>query len=105
MVVARAAAATAAGRTTEPLLMTEERGRIQSERESPAGPGRGSSAAPVDPSSSFSRRSTRRGATRRRNAAGLDSLGVGVGLRRPHVDHVLEHGALVDWFEFTPENF
>jgi uncharacterized protein (UPF0276 family) len=28
-----------------------------------------------------------------------------VGLRRPHVDHILAQPVRIDWFEFTPENF
>jgi uncharacterized protein len=32
-------------------------------------------------------------------------LGFGVGLRRPHYAHVLEHHPKVDWFEVIAENF
>jgi uncharacterized protein (UPF0276 family) len=36
---------------------------------------------------------------------GLPNLGMGVGLRTPHVAHILAHGAQVDWFEIISENF
>jgi uncharacterized protein (UPF0276 family) len=36
---------------------------------------------------------------------GLPNLGLGVGLRTPHVAHILAHGAQVDWFEIISENF
>jgi uncharacterized protein len=32
-------------------------------------------------------------------------LGVGVGLRKAHVDDILAAPPAVDWFEFTPENY
>jgi uncharacterized protein len=38
-------------------------------------------------------------------SAGIPSLGIGVGLRRPHVERILESTPSVDWFEFTPENY
>lgn len=36
---------------------------------------------------------------------GLPNLGLGVGLRSPHVAHILAHGAQVDWFEVISENY
>jgi uncharacterized protein len=36
---------------------------------------------------------------------GLPDLGVGVGLRLPHYQHILEHLPAVDWFEIISENF
>jgi hypothetical protein len=36
---------------------------------------------------------------------GLPDLGIGVGLRLPHVDHILEHHPRVDWFEIISENY
>ena len=36
---------------------------------------------------------------------GLPHLGLGVGLRPQHYQHILEHGAQVDWFEIISENF
>ncbi len=36
---------------------------------------------------------------------GLPNLGLGVGLRPPHYEHVLRHGPQVDWFEIISENF
>jgi len=36
---------------------------------------------------------------------GLPDLGLGVGLRNQHFQHILEHGANVDWFEIISENF
>src|SRR4051794_12682452 len=36
---------------------------------------------------------------------GLPDLGVGVGLRLPHYQHILEHRPAVDWFEIISENF
>jgi len=36
---------------------------------------------------------------------GLPNLGLGVGLRHPHFQHILEHGPQVDWFEIISENF
>lgn len=36
---------------------------------------------------------------------GLPNLGLGVGLRTPHLAHILAHGAQVDWFEIISENF
>jgi uncharacterized protein len=35
---------------------------------------------------------------------GLPALGVGVGLRRPHADHVAAARPPMRWFEFCPEN-
>ncbi|GAB3469722.1 DUF692 domain-containing protein [Massilia terrae] len=36
---------------------------------------------------------------------GLPDLGLGVGLRNQHFQHILEHGPQVDWFEIISENF
>ncbi|MBI3284828.1 MAG: DUF692 domain-containing protein [Burkholderiales bacterium] len=36
---------------------------------------------------------------------GLPHLGLGVGLRHSHFQHILQHGAGVDWFEIISENF
>lgn len=36
---------------------------------------------------------------------GLPNLGLGVGLRNQHFQHILEHGPQVDWFEIISENF
>ncbi|MBC3930516.1 MNIO family bufferin maturase [Undibacterium curvum] len=36
---------------------------------------------------------------------GLPHLGLGVGLRHVHFQHILEHGPGVDWFEIISENF
>ena len=36
---------------------------------------------------------------------GLPNLGLGVGLRSCHFDHILEHRPAVDWFEVISENF
>lgn len=36
---------------------------------------------------------------------GLPNLGLGVGLRPPHYEHILRHGSQVDWFEIISENF
>lgn len=36
---------------------------------------------------------------------GLPDLGLGVGLRDQHFQHILEHGPQVDWFEIISENF
>jgi uncharacterized protein len=36
---------------------------------------------------------------------GLPNLGLGVGLRTPHFQHILAHGPGVDWFEIISENF
>lgn len=36
---------------------------------------------------------------------GLPHLGLGVGLRHQHFQHILEHGPQVDWFEIISENF
>jgi uncharacterized protein (UPF0276 family) len=36
---------------------------------------------------------------------GLPDLGLGVGLRHCHFQHILEHGPGVDWFEIISENF
>jgi uncharacterized protein (UPF0276 family) len=35
----------------------------------------------------------------------LPNLGLGVGLRNPHFEHILAHGPQVDWFEIISENF
>jgi uncharacterized protein (UPF0276 family) len=32
-------------------------------------------------------------------------LGFGIGLRRPHYSHILEHYPAIDWFELISENF
>ncbi|MEO0447545.1 MAG: DUF692 domain-containing protein [Verrucomicrobiota bacterium] len=39
------------------------------------------------------------------NRFGLPNLGLGVGLRSPHFNHILEHWPTVDWFEIISENF
>ncbi len=39
------------------------------------------------------------------NRFGLPDLGVGVGLRVPHFQHVVERKPAVDWFEIISENF
>ena len=39
------------------------------------------------------------------NRFGLPNLGLGVGLRSPHFDYILEHWPMVDWFEIISENF
>jgi len=36
---------------------------------------------------------------------GLPNLGLGVGLRNVHFQHILAHGPQVDWFEIISENF
>ncbi len=36
---------------------------------------------------------------------GLPRAGLGLGLRSPHFDHILEHRPAVDWFEIISENF
>jgi uncharacterized protein (UPF0276 family) len=36
---------------------------------------------------------------------GHDNLGLGVGLRAAHFDHILRHRPAVDWFEVISENF
>lgn len=36
---------------------------------------------------------------------GLPNLGLGVGLRSAHFQHIMEHGPGVDWFEVISENF
>jgi uncharacterized protein (UPF0276 family) len=36
---------------------------------------------------------------------GLPNLGLGVGLRNVHFEHILAHGPQVDWFEIISENF
>lgn len=36
---------------------------------------------------------------------GLPNLGLGVGLRHSHFQHILQHGVGVDWFEIISENF
>ncbi len=39
------------------------------------------------------------------NRFGLPDLGLGIGLRGVHYDHVLEHEPAVDWFEILTENY
>ena len=39
------------------------------------------------------------------NRFGLPNLGMGVGLRSPHFDFILENWPEVDWFEIISENF
>ncbi len=39
------------------------------------------------------------------NKWGLPDLGLGVGLRTVHYNHILEHWPEVDWFEIISENF
>ena len=39
------------------------------------------------------------------NRWNLPDLGLGLGLRAPHYDHVLEHEPEVDWFEIISENY
>ena len=36
---------------------------------------------------------------------GHDNLGIGVGLRTTHFQHILEKWPAVDWFEIISENF
>ena len=36
---------------------------------------------------------------------GYDNLGLGIGLRTVHFDHILKHEPAVDWFEVISENF
>src|SRR5260221_13937568 len=36
---------------------------------------------------------------------GHDNLGLGVGLRTVHFEHILKHRPDVDWFEIISENF
>src|SRR5689334_9697315 len=36
---------------------------------------------------------------------GHDNLGLGVGLRSVHFDHILKHQPAVDWFEIISENY
>lgn len=36
---------------------------------------------------------------------GYPNLGLGVGLRNPHFQHIMAHGPGVDWFEIISENF
>ncbi|HEX3725289.1 MAG TPA: DUF692 family protein, partial [Pirellulales bacterium] len=36
---------------------------------------------------------------------GHENLGLGVGLRTVHFDHILKHWPNVDWFEVISENF
>lgn len=40
-----------------------------------------------------------------RTALGLPDLGYGVGLRSPHLRHILDNGPGVDWFEVISENY
>lgn len=46
-----------------------------------------------------------RAAARSLPRLGLPNLGLGVGLRTPHFQHILAHGPGVDWFEIISENF
>jgi uncharacterized protein (UPF0276 family) len=39
------------------------------------------------------------------NRFSLPHLGIGVGLRTRHYQHILEHGPAVDWFEIISENY
>jgi len=39
------------------------------------------------------------------NRLGIADLGLGVGLRSIHFDHILQHQPEVDWFEIISENF
>lgn len=39
------------------------------------------------------------------NCWNFPDLGIGVGLRTVHFNHILEHGPAVDWFEILSENF
>lgn len=41
----------------------------------------------------------------RENALGAPALGVGIGLRSPHVDEIRNRPTSIAWFEFTPENY
>jgi uncharacterized protein (UPF0276 family) len=36
---------------------------------------------------------------------GYHDFGVGIGLRDPHLQHILEHKPVVDWFEIISENY
>ena len=36
---------------------------------------------------------------------GHHDFGVGIGLRDPHLQHILEHKPVVDWFEIISENY
>src|SRR3954453_13775352 len=36
---------------------------------------------------------------------GHDNLGLGLGLRSVHFDHILKHQPAVDWFEIISENY
>ena len=36
---------------------------------------------------------------------GFTDLGIGIGLRVPHYQHILEQKPVVDWFEIISENF
>ena len=36
---------------------------------------------------------------------GYENLGLGVGLRSVHFDHILKQNPLVDWFEVISENY
>jgi uncharacterized protein (UPF0276 family) len=36
---------------------------------------------------------------------GHHDFGVGIGLRDPHLEHILEHKPVVDWFEIISENY
>ena len=36
---------------------------------------------------------------------GYRDLGIGIGLRDPHLQHILEHKPVVDWFEIISENY
>src|SRR6218665_1557926 len=39
------------------------------------------------------------------NRLGLPHLGLGLGLRTKHYDHLLKHDPVVDWFEIISENY
>lgn len=39
------------------------------------------------------------------NSLGLPNLGIGLGLRTVHYQHILEHEPSVDWFEILSENY
>ena len=43
--------------------------------------------------------------TKQNNRLGLPNLGYGLGLRSKHLQHILEHGPEIDWFEIISENF
>ncbi len=41
----------------------------------------------------------------RSNRFGLPDLGIGLGLRSVHYEHIVEHAPAVDWFEILSENY